>query len=430
MAHSIVALYDDFDTARRVVEELVSAGFDRSNISLVANDSSGEMQSYLNREGDDDDVSGGEGAGFGAIVGGLVGLGVALIPGIGPVVAAGPLAAALMAGIGAVAGAATGGVVASLVDLGVSEEEASYYEEGIRRGGTLVTLHVDRSEHVGRAQDIMNRYNPIDLDERGEEWRSSGWTGYEGSTETSGMQSTGMQSSGQTHETRSRRIEGDDQVKLDVIEEEMQVGKREVEEGTVRVRSYVTERPVEEEVRLREEHVTIERNPVDRPADEADLTAFREQTIEMTERHEEPVVSKQARVVEEVVIGKEVSEHSETIEDTVRRTDVEIEDAGTTGTRSTTGTMGSTTYMPYTDYESRFRTHYTSNYGTSGYTWDQYNPAYRYGYTLATTDRYRDYDWDRLVPEARRYWDERNPNTWERFKHSIRHAWDEVRGRR
>lgn len=426
MAHSIVALYEDFDIARRVVEELVSAGFDRSNISLVANDSSGEMQKHINREGgDDDDVSGGEGAGFGAIVGGLVGLGVALIPGIGPVVAAGPLAAALMAGIGAVAGAATGGVVASLVDLGVSEEEAGYYEEGIRRGGTLVSLQVDRSEHVGRAQDIMNRYNPIDLDERSEEWRSSGWTGYEGSTRTEGMQTTG-----QTHETHSRRIEGgDDQVKFDVIEEEMQVGKRQVEEGTVRVRSYVTERPVEEDVRLREERVTIERNPVDRPADEGDLNAFREQTIEMTERHEEPVVSKQARVVEEVVIGKDVTEHTETVEGTVRRTDVEIDDTGTTGTRSTSGTMGSTTYMPYTDYETRFRTHYTSNYGSSGYTWDQYNPAYRYGYTLATTDRYRDYDWDRLESEARRYWDERNPNTWDRFKDSIRHAWNEVRGR-
>jgi uncharacterized protein (TIGR02271 family) len=425
MARSVVALYENFDTARQVVEELVDAGFDRSNISLVANDSSGKYSGYVNRtDANDDDVSAGEGAGFGAIVGGLIGLGVALIPGIGPVVAAGPLAAVLMGGIGAVAGAATGGVVAGLVDLGMSEEEAGYYAEGIRRGGTLVTLMVDRDEHVSRAEEIMNRYSPIDLDNRSEQWRTEGWTGYDvnaepytGSTMTSGMTSSAsMAASGS-----SREVQPGEQVKMDVIEEDLQVGKRAVEGGKVRVRSVIEETPVQEDVTLREEHVTVERRPVDRPASEADINAFREKTVEVTERREEPIVRKEARVVEEVVIGKEVTEHTETVSDTVRRTDVQVEGAATTGMQS------GTTYRPYTDYETSFRTHYNTTYGSSGYSWDQYNPAYRYGYTLATTDRYRDYDWDRLEPEARRYWDERNPNTWEQFKDSIRHAWNDVR---
>ncbi|MBE2271683.1 MAG: DUF2382 domain-containing protein, partial [Anaerolinea sp.] len=164
---------------------------------------------------------------------------------------------------------------------------------------------------------------------------------------------------------------------------------------------------------------------VDRPADADDLNAFRDQTIEVTERHEEPIVSKQARIVEEVVVGKEVDEHTETVRDTVRRTDVEV-DKGSAGR---TGSMAGMTYRPYTDYETGFRTHYDTNYASSGYTWDQYTPAYRYGYTLATTDRYTDYDWNRVEPEARRYWEERNPNTWERFKDSVREAWNNVRGR-
>src|SRR3954467_15548049 len=120
MAKTVVALYDNFDTARNAVEALVDAGFTRGDISLVANDASGKYADYVN----DDDVSAGEGAGFGAVVGALVGLGVALIPGIGPVLAAGPLAAALMAGIGAASGAVTGGIVAGLVDFGIPEEHA------------------------------------------------------------------------------------------------------------------------------------------------------------------------------------------------------------------------------------------------------------------------------------------------------------------
>src|SRR5215211_4006029 len=106
MSQTVVALYDDFPTARAVVEDLVEAGFPRDNISLVANDASGEYAGYLNA---DEDVTPGEGAGFGAVVGALVGLGVALIPGIGPVLAAGPLAAVVFGGLGAAAGAATGG---------------------------------------------------------------------------------------------------------------------------------------------------------------------------------------------------------------------------------------------------------------------------------------------------------------------------------
>ncbi len=175
---TIVALYDDFATAQRVVQDLVDAGFSRDSMSIVANDASGEYGKYVTDTGevvyDDDDVSAGEGAGFGAVVGTLVGLGVALIPGIGPVLAAGPFAAALMAGIGAAAGAATGGIVAGLVDFGVPEEEAHVYAEGLRRGGNLVSVTADES-YAARIEDIMNRHNPVDIDYRATMWREGGW---------------------------------------------------------------------------------------------------------------------------------------------------------------------------------------------------------------------------------------------------------------
>jgi uncharacterized protein (TIGR02271 family) len=101
------------------------------------------------------------------------------------------------------------------------------------------------------------------------------------------------------------------------------VGKRAVQSGRVRIYGRETEKPVEDSVRLRNEHVTIERRSVDRPIAEADRS--NEEVIEITEMKEEPVVGKRERVVEEIVLGKTAEEHTETVRDTVRRKDVEVE---------------------------------------------------------------------------------------------------------
>lgn len=118
---------------------------------------------------------------------------------------------------------------------------------------------------------------------------------------------------------------------LPVVEEQLRIGKRDTERGRVRVRSYVVERPVSEQVSLRSEHVNVERRPVDREV-AAGEDAFRERTIEAVEHSEEAVVSKEARVVEEVAITKDVSQREETVRDTVRRQDVKVEDSRDTGT--------------------------------------------------------------------------------------------------
>lgn len=177
MAKTIVALYDDFNVAQDVVTDLVEAGFSRENISLVASDATGEHARRYTGDNVDEDVTAGEGAGFGAVVGALVGLGVSLIPGIGPVLGAGPLAVALTAGIGAAAGAITGGITAALIDMGVDEEDAGYYAEGLRRGGTLVSATVDEA-WLDRVEEVMNRHHPVDIDQRTAYWRETGWSGF------------------------------------------------------------------------------------------------------------------------------------------------------------------------------------------------------------------------------------------------------------
>lgn len=129
-------------------------------------------------------------------------------------------------------------------------------------------------------------------------------------------------------------VAGDDET-IKIVEERLRVGKREVARGAVRVRSYVVERPVEEQVRLHEENVTIERRPVDRAATDADASSFQDRTIEMTTHSEEAVVSKEARVVEEVAIHKDATDRVETVRDTVRRTEVDVDDTRNTGMTTT-----------------------------------------------------------------------------------------------
>lgn len=112
---------------------------------------------------------------------------------------------------------------------------------------------------------------------------------------------------------------------IPVIEEELAVGKRTVDQGGVRVFRRIVEIPVSESVNLREEHVVVDRKAVDRPATDLDLNNS-SRSIELTETAEEVVLSKSAHVVEEVLIGKKSSDHVERIDDTVRRTEIEVEE--------------------------------------------------------------------------------------------------------
>jgi uncharacterized membrane protein len=174
MTTTVSALYDRAEDAHNAVRDLVDNGFPNRNISVVLSDAAGEYAAYHGEPLPDDALD----AGSGALVGGLAGLVIGLvalaIPGIGPVIAAGPIAAAI---VGAGAGAVTGGIIGSLVDLGVDEDYAEYYSEGIRRGGTLVTVY--GIDNVSLATDILNRYHPIDIEERADQWRDQGWTAYD-----------------------------------------------------------------------------------------------------------------------------------------------------------------------------------------------------------------------------------------------------------
>jgi hypothetical protein len=220
---------------------------------------------------------------------------------------------------------------------------------------------------------------------------------------------------------RGRHGRGDETVRIPVVEEQVQVGTRQVEHGGARIYSRMTETPVEQEVSVREEHVHVERRPVDRPAHEKDLAAMQEGTTEVTETKEEPVVRKQARVVEEVVVSKDVEEHTEKVRDTVRRSEVDVEPRGAEHATPT---------RDFAACESDFRAHATSAFASRRQGYEYWAPAYRYGYDLAHNPRHSGRDWPTIEAEARRDWEARRIGPWEEFKEAIRYGWETVRGRR
>ena len=197
MARQVGGLFDTMRDAEAVVRDLERIGISNTDISLVANNSSGdydESGNYIggSRVGGTGEAGTGAtfGAAGGAVVGGLagvlIGVGALAIPGIGPVLAAGPFAvaigsagAAVGAGaLGAGIGAATGGLLGALVGAGIPEEDANLYAEGGRRGGVLVMSRVD-DDKLDQALDTMERHHVVDIDRRGQEFRSTGWSRYD-----------------------------------------------------------------------------------------------------------------------------------------------------------------------------------------------------------------------------------------------------------
>jgi uncharacterized protein (TIGR02271 family) len=217
-----------------------------------------------------------------------------------------------------------------LASLSLPDDDAAVLSEGFRRGGGVVHAEVPdgRFDEVAAALEASGA---VDLDEREAAWRKEGWSGATAPVATTGATT----SPGKVRQLGA----AEDAASIPVIEERLRVGKREAGHGRVRIRSYVVETPVQEQVTLRQEHVQVERRPVDRPLTGTEA-AFGERTIEATERSEEAVIAKEARVKEEVSLRKTAEERTETVRDTVRHTEVEVDDDRKTGAARTTTPAG------------------------------------------------------------------------------------------
>jgi uncharacterized protein (TIGR02271 family) len=178
----------------------------------------------------------------------------------------------------------------------IEHHEASVYGDTVHSGGTVVTLRA-ADHQVAKATEILHDHSPVDVPER-------------------------AASLGLPVAPVAARAEDSEVIRL--AEEQLNVGKRQVETGTTRVRRFVTERPVEAQVTLHEEHAEVVRRAISDPNYLADID-WSDKTIEVRETAEQAVVSKSSHLAEELVIRKGSSDHVETVHDTVRRQQAEVE---------------------------------------------------------------------------------------------------------
>ena len=274
MSKTVVGLFSSFADANKMKSALVSEGFDSSSITVVAND-----------EADADYSSSASSSSMGT--------------------SASSGASSSNEGIGQKISNFFHGLT------GGDEDVHGHYASGVNSGGALVAVNTS-DERASSVASLLKQYGARDIDNDNVDAAEAGVPVYGGSAAIT------------TGDTA-----------IPVVEEELVVGKREVDRGGVRIYSRVVEQPVSADVTLREEHVNVTRRAVDRVATAADFEAGRGATVELTAMGEEAVVGKSARVVEEILVGKESSQRTEAIHDTVRRTEVEVEDIPVSGTTTT-----------------------------------------------------------------------------------------------
>lgn len=197
--------------------------------------------------------------------------------------------------------------------FGVPENDMTHYRSSLDAGHTIVKVHAAGVQNDKVAQ-VLERYEPIDLHAD----RDAAATGAQPGA------GAGAAASAAAAGPVSRAGKASTREAVPIVEEDVKVGKREVDRGGVRVRSYVVEQPFDELVRLRDETIRVERRPVSGTA-AVGSDAFKERSFEMRERDEEAVVQKTARVKEEVVVSKDAGERTERVRDKTRRTQVDVE---------------------------------------------------------------------------------------------------------
>ena len=347
MAKTIVGLYDNQQTAQRVVKELERTGFGEAHLQVASHDDTMRTGYEMSNPT---------------------------------------------------------GVRDTLGQYGVEGGEADFYAEAVRRGGSLVIVRTHDNDSE-KAVDLMARHNPVRYEDRMNAYKQEGFKGYDRASKPF---------TGEQRLTETQRYADQQQQRLQEIEENLKIGKREVVRGGVRVHKYVDTERVEETLQLREEHVDVDRRRVDRVVNPGEVEdAFKEKTIEMVERAEEAVVEKETRVTGEVTIGKNVETHEETVGGDVRRTRVEVEKIDK---------------AELAEAETDFRGHFDTSYASKGANFDRYRPAYEYGYAAGTA--YQDREFDEVERDLKADYNTRydgDDSMWDDVKDAVQHGYQRAK---
>jgi hypothetical protein len=173
---AVFGLYASADVAENAVDQLLVAGFNNADISVLLPDDE-TTRAFAHQKHTKAPEGTATGVATGGVIGGTIGLlagiGLLAVPGVGPLIAAGPIMGAL-AGLGA--GGAVGGLVGALVGMGIPEYEAKRYEGAVKGGGTLLSVHCDTSDEIKAAKQALKETGARDISSSGEAGSSTEYT--------------------------------------------------------------------------------------------------------------------------------------------------------------------------------------------------------------------------------------------------------------
>ena len=286
-----------------------------------------------------------------------------------------------------------------LLGLGIPEADARFFSQGISQGNELIAVDAEKSDLAAISAYLQKGTSNL--------------------KNAPTKKNAPAKAPARTQDRAALKEQNGET--FEVIEEDLKVGKRVVETGGVRVEKEVSTERVHEEVQLRKEEVFVDRKPVNRPASTTDLKdGFEPKSFELRERAEEVVVEKQARVVEEVTVGKKSRVETANIDETLRHVDIKITQIDTHDNEA----------LRYDAFRPMYMKHYKENFSTQG---DEksYERAYRYGHAWALDKRTRDYQFNQLEGRMQQDWSKTNKDQgpWENFKDAVEHAWNSVRAK-
>jgi len=373
MTKTIVGLFNTFSDAQVLVDDLLTLGIERDAISVFSTQRPADQLKERELYGEPNEplaeppqeTGAIQGALGGMTIGGalglLLGIGTLAIPGVGPVLAAGPLAAAL--GSTAV-GAGLGGLIGVLSNAGVSHDDALLFNEGLRRGGTLVSAHVHENM-IDATERAFERAGAVDIQQRAADWQAEGW-----SPTSRPPNDYSDPDAGETWKESS---------KVGTVGGAVAGGATGAAIGSVG-------------------------GPVG------------------------TAIGGVAGAATGAAVGAAGDIAGEAIDDDgdrsyVRDEDLIARDYERGGNDAyTRGTNDS-----WSLHEADYRDDFIVNYEPMGYAWDQYAQAYRYGDSFSADPQYRNYDWDQVEPHMRQNWDENLYGSWERFKDAVRYSWERAK---
>lgn len=402
---TIIGLFSRKEEAQKAVQTLQHEGVSPADIRMVDQEQ-GDLQLEVTGQAVEQETtrrSGSRGWLWGMLIGLLLGALIGLLFGMGilplPAFLAFMPADLLLSVLAwALIGAVVGALLGVLFGVGEDEDASRAVRERMRQR-TLVSVRADDTQ-VNRVMRIMRSLNPLSIEHTSGDWFSSNRPGFDLQSGPSAVPVTGQRAS------------------IAAVQEELHITRREVPGKRTRVSTYVETEPAEKEVELRQERIELERQRAERDITDEDLLKFQpfvESSFEITEIVEVPYARKQAAVMEEVRVSKTVEHRQEKIHETLRRQDVKVEQISA---------------VAWQDYENSFRQHYEKTYqahrGPEG-SFQEYLPAYHFGFDLAQEPAYKGKSWNALEPIAHQQWQKRgSQSAWDDVKQAVRYAWETV----